>query len=131
MCTDCLDRWGKVSNFAAQEKSEKKSTRKKRKRKAKKRRERMRKKRERRKRKKKRKKRDKKKEREKENIEERKRKKLKKYGEVDKRAVRSVAYWAYASRQCVQRFAVVAVGKGTGGLVAVAYRRYRPAAVAA
>ena len=79
----------------------------------------------------KRKKRDKKKEREKENIEERKRKKLKKYGEVDKRAVRSVAYWAYASRQCVQRIAVVAVGKGAGGLVAVAYRGYRPAAVAA
>ena len=107
MCTDCLDRWGKVSNFAAQEKSEKKSEREKRK------------------------KRDKKKEREKENIEERKRKKLKKYGEVDKRAVRSVAYWAYASRQCVQRFAVVAVGEGAGGLVAVAYRGYRPAAVAA
>ena len=79
----------------------------------------------------KRKKRDKKKEREKENIEERKRKKLKKYGEVDKRAVRSVAYWAYASRQCVQRITVVAVGKGAGGLVAVAYRGYRPAAVAA
>ena len=107
MCTDCLDRWGKVSNFAAQEKSEKKSEREKRK------------------------KRDKKKEREKENIKERKRKKLKKYGEVDKRAVRSVAYWAYASRQCVQRIAVVAVGKGTGGRVAVAYRGYRPAAVAA
>ena len=69
--------------------------------------------------------------REKENIEERKRKKLKKYGEVDKRAVRSVAYWAYASRQCVQRIAVVAVGEGAGGLVAVAYRGYRPAAVAA
>ena len=112
-----------MSNFAAQEKSEKK----KRERKAKKRRERMRKKSEREKRKK----REKKKEREKENIEERKRKKLKKYGEVDKRAVRSVAYWAYASRQCVQRIAVVAVGKGTGGRVAVAYRGYRPAAVAA
>lgn len=72
-----------------------------------------------------------KKKRENENIEERKRKKLKKYGEVDKRAVRSVAYWAYASRQCVQRIAVVAVGKGAGGRVAVAYRGYRPAAVAA
>lgn len=111
MCTDCLDRWGKVSNFAAQEKSEKKSERKSER--------------------EKRKKRDKKKAREKENIEERKRKKLKKYGEVDKRAVRSVAYWAYASRQCVQRIAVVAVGKGAGGRVAVAYRGYRPAAVAA
>lgn len=111
MCTDCLDRWGKVSNFAAQEKSEKKSERKSER--------------------EKRKKRDKKKAREKENIEERKRKKLKKYGEVNKRAVRSVAYWAYASRQCVQRIAVVAVGEGAGGLVAVAYRGYRPAAVAA
>lgn len=124
MCTDCLDRWGKVSNFAAQEKKRKKSERKKREKKAKKKSERE-------KRKKKRKKRDKKKEREKENIEERKRKKLKKYGEVDKRAVRSVAYWAYASRQCVQRIAVVAVGEGAGGRVAVAYRGYRPAAVAA
>ena len=115
MCTDCLDRWGKVSNFAAQEKSERKSEREKRKRKAREKSER----------------REIKRKREKENIEERKRKKLKKYGEVDKRAVRSVAYWAYASRQCVQRIAVVAVGKGAGGLVAVAYRGYRPAAVAA
>lgn len=106
MCTDCLDRWGKVSNFAAQEKSKKKAREKSERREIKRKRE-------------------------KENIEERKRKKLKKYGEVDKRAVRSVAYWAYASRQCVQRIAVVAVGKGTGGRVAVAYRGYRPAAVAA
>ena len=101
-------------------KAKEKSERKKAKEKSEKRRERMRKKRERRKRKKK--------AREKS---ERRKEKILMYGEVDKRAVRSVAYWAYASRQCVQRIAVVAVGEGAGGRVAVAYRGYRPAAVAA
>lgn len=115
MCTDCLDRWGKVSNFAAQEKSE----RRKRKKKAQKESERKNEK--------------KKRENEKEKREESERikEKILVYGEFYKRAVRAVAYRAYASRQCVQRIAVVAVGEDAGGLVAVAYRGYRPAAVAA